>query len=161
MNVKDALAFIAEHGIVLERARGPRPNLVERIAGGTVAGSWWAHPRAHEIFDILSKVRDYPEIVACRLIDGKVTLIHRRVWPALVLLAREFPLDRLAAISERHTSSGKHVSEEIPWPKWVPPDVKEKAQALTTERAIVIFGEVLFRYLTGHTDDDDTNPGTY
>ncbi|HEY7161925.1 MAG TPA: hypothetical protein VH815_11735 [Acidobacteriota bacterium] len=157
MTVKDALAFIAEHGIVLERARGPRPNLVERIAGGTVAGSWWAHPRAHEIFEILSKVRDYPEIIACRLIDGKVTLIHRRVWPALVLLAREFPVDRLAAISERHTSSGKHVSEEIPWPKWLPPDVNEKAQVLTRERAIVIFGEVLFKYLVG--DDDKTNPG--
>lgn len=154
MTVKDALAFIAEHGIVLERARGPRPNLVERIAGGTVAGSWWAHPRANEIFAILSAVRDYPEIVACRLIDGKVTLIHRRVWPALVLLAREFPVDRLAAISERHTPGGKHVAEEIPWPKWVPPDVKEKAQTLTTERAIVIFGEVLFKHLT----EEKTNP---
>lgn len=154
MTVKDALAFIAEHGIVLERARGPRPNLVERIAGGTVPGSWWAHPRANEIFAILSAVRDYPEIIACRLIDGKVTLIHRRVWPALVLLAREFPVDRLAAISERHTAGGKHVAEEIPWPKWVPPDVKEKAQTLTTERAIVIFGEVLFKYLT----EEKTNP---
>jgi hypothetical protein len=148
VTVKDAVAFIAEHGIVLERARGPRPNLVERIAGGTVAGSWWAHPRANEIFAILSAVRDYPDIVACRLIDGKVTLIHRRVWPALVLLAREFPVDRLAAITERHTPGGKHVAEEIPWPKWVPPDVKEKAQTLTTERSIVIFGEVLFKYLT-------------
>jgi len=154
MTANDALAFIAEHGIVLERARGPRPNLVEKIAGGPVSGSWWAHPKSHEIFAILSAVRASPDVIACRLIDGKVTLIHRGIWPALVLLARNFPSDRLAAISERHTESGKHITEEISFPRWLPQETKDKAQTLTTNKAISIFGEDLFRYLT----EEKTNP---
>ena len=34
MNQKEALAFVERHGIVLQAARGPLPNLAETIAGG-------------------------------------------------------------------------------------------------------------------------------
>src|SRR5205814_8572249 len=43
MNQKEALAFVERHGIVLQAARGPLPNLAEAIAGGTIRGSWWGH----------------------------------------------------------------------------------------------------------------------
>src|SRR5437868_532934 len=35
MNQKEPLAFVERHGIVLQAARGPLPNLAEAIAGGT------------------------------------------------------------------------------------------------------------------------------
>src|SRR6267378_3690441 len=41
MNRKEALAFVERHGIVLQAARGPLPNLAETIAGRAIRGSWW------------------------------------------------------------------------------------------------------------------------
>src|SRR4029077_18170072 len=50
MNRKEALAFVERHGIVLQAAHGPFPNLTEAIAGGAIKGSWWGHPKGKEIF---------------------------------------------------------------------------------------------------------------
>ena len=41
MNQKEALAFVERHGIVLQAARGPLPNLAEAIVRGPIRGSWW------------------------------------------------------------------------------------------------------------------------
>lgn len=43
------------------------------------------------------------------LVEGKITYVHRRLWPALIRLAAESGRDRLTAIREVHTASGKHV----------------------------------------------------
>src|SRR3712207_4725217 len=108
MTPTEAVAFVAEHGLVLERAQGPLPNLVEQVAGESIRGSWWAHPQASAIFRALTAVRASPDVLACRLVNGKVTLIHRRLWPALIRLRDQLPVERLAAIEEEHTPSGRH-----------------------------------------------------
>ena len=49
--VVDLLAFVEREGMVLESARRPPvPNLVEYIASERVEGSWWGHPKGHEIY---------------------------------------------------------------------------------------------------------------
>ena len=48
--VADALAFIDTHGVVLASAKGPAPRLIDAIAGEAIAGNWWIHPRAGEIY---------------------------------------------------------------------------------------------------------------
>ena len=50
---------------------------------------------------------------------GRITLVHRRVWPALVRVADRFELERLAAVDERHTATGAHRTVTIPFPEWV------------------------------------------
>jgi hypothetical protein len=55
---REALAFVRRHGVVLEAAAGPVPCLAEAIAGAPVRGSWWSHPRSHEIFALTRVVRD-------------------------------------------------------------------------------------------------------
>ena len=57
MNTTGALAFVRRHGLVLERARGPVPNLAEAIAGARIRGSWWGHPKAQKIFSLTRAVR--------------------------------------------------------------------------------------------------------
>ena len=52
MTLRQAAAFIRKHGVVLESAAGPVPSLAVAIAGGPIGGSWWSHPRSHEIFEI-------------------------------------------------------------------------------------------------------------
>ena len=83
MNADQALAFVARHGVVLASARGEVPTLVDAISGEPVRGSWWGHPKSHLIFRVLEAVYDSPQVLVCRLVGGKVTLVHRRLWPAL------------------------------------------------------------------------------
>jgi hypothetical protein len=135
----DALDWVREHGVVLQSARGPLPNLAEHVAGEPIRGSWWGHKSGHEIFAVLARVRGSPDVIATRLVDGKVTLIHRRVWPALVRLADRFPSERLAAVDEEHTESGAHRTIETPFPQWVPIDVMTAARLLPVEEALAQF----------------------
>ena len=88
----EAMDWLREQGVVLQSARGPVPNLAEEVAGERIRGSWWGHPSGHEIFNVLDDLLASPDVVATRLVNGRVTLIHRRVWPALVRLAGRFPL---------------------------------------------------------------------
>jgi hypothetical protein len=136
MTARQALAFIRTHGIVLEAARGPGRSLAEFIAGEPVRGSWWSHPKSREIFAVTRAIRDSDEILVCRLGKGKITFVHRRMWPALVRLASRLQSDRLSRLREIHTRSGRHVTEEVPFPDWVPSSVRRAARRIPEEAAI-------------------------
>ncbi len=126
----DPLAFVERHGVVLASARGPVPSVAEAVAGEPIRGSWWAHAKGHEIFGALSAIDDSPDVLCFKLVAGKVTFVHRRMWPALVCLAGEIGDDRLAAIKQEHTDSGAHRNIVTPFPDWVPRDVAAAARAL-------------------------------
>jgi len=130
------MAVLSEHGMLLASARGPIPNVAELVAGEPIRGSWWAHPRSHEIYAVLNALTDSPDVVRLRLIRGKITLVHRRLWPALVRLSDKFPDQALTAVEEEHTASGAHRKVEIPFPAWVPPDVIREAARLTEHEAL-------------------------
>ncbi len=131
------LAFVAEHGVVLASAKGPVPNVAEAIAGEPIVGSWWSHPRGQVIFDALSEIDDDVDVRCFKLIDGKVTFVHRRLWPALVRLAREGMLaaDRVASIQQEHMPTGEHRNLVTPFPDWVPDEVGAAAAAMSVEQA--------------------------
>jgi hypothetical protein len=139
MTPRQALAFIRKHGVVLEAAQGPVPSLAAAIAGEPVRGSWWSHPKSREIFSVTRAVRDSHEVLVCRLIKGKITLVHRRMWPALVRAAGRLPSDHLSRVREVHTSSGRHLTEEVPFPDWVPTSVRAAARGLSEEAALAEF----------------------
>ncbi len=111
------------------------PNLAAHVAGERIRGSWWGHPSGHEIFNVLEDLLASGDVVATRLINGRVTLIHRRVWPALVRLADRFPAERLAAVDEVHTTSGAHRAIAVPFPEWVPAADISAAALLTIDEA--------------------------
>ena len=143
MTVDEAKAFVKQHGIVLESAHGTVPSVAQFIAGVRITGSWWGHPKGEAIFMVTRALRDDSDLLVCRLVDGKVTYIHRRVWPALVRLASQFDTSHLAAIVERHTEKGKHVVKEKPFPDWVPADVQQAATNLSQEQARNVLAKVL------------------
>lgn len=134
-----ALDFIREHGVVLVAAAGPAPRLTDAIVGAPVKGSWWAHPQGKRIFAILEAVKASPDILVCRMIQGKITLVHRRLWPQLVRVAARFTPEQLAQIAERHTASGRHVSTAVPYPQWVPAEVLADAPAADERAALAMF----------------------
>ena len=96
----DALEFVREHGAVLESASGPCPIFVEAVAGETIAGNWWSHPRSHQIFALTRVIRDSDDVLICRLLGGKITYVHRRLWPALIRAAGRFAPGRLAWVKD-------------------------------------------------------------
>ena len=139
MTSRQALAFIRKHGVVLEAAQGPVPSLAEVIAGERVRGSWWSHPKGREIFAVTRAVRDSDDVLVCRLGKGKVTFVHRRLWPALVRAAGRLPSAHISQMREVHTSSGRHVTQEVPFPDWVPSSVRAAARRLSEEAALSEF----------------------
>jgi hypothetical protein len=130
------MSALIEHGMLLESAGGPLPSVAEMIAGEPIRGSWWGHPAGHAIFDALNSLAESPDVVRTRLVNGKVTLVHRRLWPALARVADRFPPNRVAAIREEHTSSGTHRVREEPFPDWVPGDVLQAAEDLSVDDAL-------------------------
>src|SRR5262245_31297918 len=135
LTAQQALTFVQRHGVVLQAARGSVPSLVSAIVGGPIRGSWWGHPRAREIYRVTQAIGDNPDVLVCKLVDGKVTYVHRRLWPALFKLARRFPKDRLAKVWDEHTASGKHVARSQPFPQWVPERVRLEADRISVEDA--------------------------
>ena len=135
MNQKEALAFVERHGIVLQSARGPVPNLAEAIAGGPIRGSWWGHPKGKEIFRAAEAICESPNVLVCKLIGGKITYVHRRLWPALIKLASRFRKEQLAKVWDEHTRSGTHQSKQEPFPNWVSSEVMKEAEALSVAEA--------------------------
>ena len=140
MNAAEAIAFVQTHGVVLASAKGPAPRLIDAIAGEPIRGNWWSHPKARAIYAVLRNVSDSDEILVCRLLGGKITLVHRRLWPALVCAAGHFPAERLARVQEEHTPKGRHETHETPFPDWVPREVEQEAQKLSADAAIAALG---------------------
>ena len=148
MNQSQAIQFVKKHGIVLESAHGSVPNLAEAVAGERIRGSWWAHPKGQVIFRLTRSIRDSNDILVCRLMHGKVTYVHRRLWSALVRLAKQFDKESLGRIREVHTSRGEHELHVVPFPRWVPERTKFSARKMNEATAVLQFGESYFQRYT-------------
>jgi hypothetical protein len=73
-------SFIERAGLILKHdARWPSVTTI--VAGEPVRGSWWGHSAGHAIFGVLEALHD--EVAWPKLLSGKVTLVHRRLWAAL------------------------------------------------------------------------------
>lgn len=141
MTRTQALAFVRKHGVVLEAGRGPVVCLADAVAGRPIRGSWWGHPKGREIFALTRAVRDSRDVCVCRIIGGKITYVHRRLWPALVRIAPNLPRRQLAMIHEVHTATGRHEVQELAFPDWVSVQVQRQAQKLTEAQAISALGK--------------------
>jgi phosphoketolase len=140
MDADAALAFVREHGVVLVSAKGPVPTLTHAIVGEPVKGSWWGHAQGKHIFALLQQVCDNPEVLVCRLVADKLTLVHRRLWPALAAAAPAIAASRLCRVTQEHTASGRHVNRETPFPDWLPADAAAEASAMSQDTALAALG---------------------
>jgi hypothetical protein len=140
MTSEQAIAFVREHGVVLASAKGPVPRLAEIIADEPIKGSWWAHPKSHEIYAVFQALSESNDILVCRLVDGKVTFVHRRLWPALIRAAAHFPEQQLSQVHEKHTATGRHESHDVAFPEWAPPEAMRQARLLDEHEALKALG---------------------
>ena len=140
MDAAAALALVREHGVVLASARGPVPTLTHAIAGEDIRGSWWSHPQGKRIFALLEAVSHDTDVLVCRLVDNKITLVHRRLWPALAAAASAFDAERLAQVKQAHSARGHHENMVTPFPGWLPAQVLNEAQSLDRNAALAALG---------------------
>ena len=82
------LATVQQQGLLL-LADPRRLSVATLVAGGPVRGSWWGHPRGQAIFAVASRLEDHPDVLVVKLVAGKVTFVHRRLWPAVLAVATE------------------------------------------------------------------------
>jgi len=90
MKLEDLLDRLREFDLLL--STDPKFPSVSGLVVGDVGGrSWWAHPEAQKMFDLSCRLSDSPDVLLAKLISGKVTYIHRPLWPAIVAIgtARE------------------------------------------------------------------------
>lgn len=144
MDAAEAYRFVEQQGVVLESASGPVPTLTHQIVGERIRGSWWSHPASHHIYAVLSSVRDSADVLVFRLISGKITYVHHRMWAGLVRLADVIGPARLAAVDNVHTVSGRHETVETPFPEWVDAETRTKAATLDEAAARASLPPLLF-----------------
>ena len=59
-------------------------SVVTLVTGETLRNSWWSHPKGRVIFALLTELADDPDVLFTKLLHAKVTLVHRRLWSALL-----------------------------------------------------------------------------
>src|SRR3972149_11442712 len=83
---KQVLSEIEKQGILL--VTDPvLPSVTGIVAGEPVSGSWWSHPRAHEIYAVLTSLEEDLGVLRVKLVSKKETFVHRSLWPQLFAVA--------------------------------------------------------------------------
>ena len=83
MQRSDVLKALEARGLLLE-TDATLPSVSTMIAGEPIKGSWWSHPKGREIYGTLTGLLDHRDVTAVKLVNGKGTLVHRRLWPAIL-----------------------------------------------------------------------------
>jgi hypothetical protein len=83
----DPAAVLRDRGLLL-LSDSTLPSLATIVAGEPIRGSWWGHPKSHQIFATARRLGRDPDIVAIPLVNTKITFVHRRLWPPLLASAR-------------------------------------------------------------------------
>jgi hypothetical protein len=139
--LRAAMQWLKRNPVALESAHGLVPTFADFVAGERIRGSWWGHPKGKEIFRLSRLVRDSPDVIVNLIVNGKITYVYRDAWPALVRLSDCFPADRLAALKEVHTASGRHKIQRIRFLTWIPRTVAAEAKKLSEEDAMRMLGD--------------------
>jgi hypothetical protein len=63
------------------------PSLVGMIVGEPLRTSWWGHPRGRLIYHAMNALGDQPDVLTTKLVAGKLTYVHRELWPAVFTVA--------------------------------------------------------------------------
>lgn len=97
--VEKVFAELENYGLLLESDRR-LPTVSAIVAGGGIKGSWWGHPHANAIYAATRQLASHPDVVATKLISGKVTYLHRRLWSPLFAVGTSMEPWQLQGLSD-------------------------------------------------------------
>lgn len=134
-------AELERRGLLLLHDRA-LPSITTLVAGSPITGSWWAHPRGNEIYQLVEELERGGRAIALKLVNGKVTFVHRRLWP-LLLAATNGPSSARPSSAVRdllsllESSGTLHVAELRRTPERAPADLKRSVEEI--ERRLLAF----------------------
>jgi hypothetical protein len=96
--ISKVLAALTQHGLLLKQDKALL-SVVGLVTGEALVGSWWSHPDAHQIFELLEALGERADLLETKLIHGKVTFISEPLWPALLGVATSNEPWQRAALS--------------------------------------------------------------
>ena len=146
--IEEIAARLVNEGVLLESARGPVPNVAELVAGEPIRGSWWAHRQSHRIFATINALAESPDVARMRIINRRITLVHRRLWASLLCIETRFPSGALLVVLEEHTPSGAHRVTNVPLASWVDAEIRLEATELDEQVALATLPDVLREHLS-------------
>jgi hypothetical protein len=131
----EALELVRRHQVVTMTSVEGFRSLVAEIAGGPVRGSWWGHPKGSLMYELANGLHDSREVVAAKWIDGKVTFVHRSLWPALYRVATspDRDLGKFDAL-ERRILAAVEKSGEMEADRLLPPGTDRRRFKKAIER---------------------------
>lgn len=116
MSAKAVLAALKTHGLLPVQDK-TLPNLVTIVTGDRPKGSWWSHPKGRAVFAALTALGDHRDVLFAKLIGGKVTLVHRRLWPDLLAAgAADAPWQKKALTAAARRLLSRIVASAVPLP---------------------------------------------
>jgi len=79
------------------------PSVTGIVAQEPIRGSWWGHAKGREIFAVSEQLSIHQDVLVTKLVSGKVTFVHRPLWPALVQIAGSrdaWQLDGISGVAQ-------------------------------------------------------------
>jgi hypothetical protein len=97
-------AELSRIGLLLQHDK-VLPSVTTLVAGAPIAGSWWGHPRGHEIYAVLSELDERPGSLCVKLVNAKRTYVHPSLTGALCVL--------IEARSKRNRDSASALAKQL------------------------------------------------
>ena len=86
-NFDRAMKILEESGLLLVMGL-EIPDVCRLVTSRRIKGSWWGDPAGQEIFAVSEMLSDHADITVTKLISGKVTFVHRKLWQKLVAVGK-------------------------------------------------------------------------
>lgn len=142
---KSVFDVLKQNGFLLE-SDAKLPSVCTLITGEALHGSWWSHPLAQVIFRVNEQLEDHKDVLITKMISGKVTFVHRKLWSELLAVARArepWQTKRLSgsarSLLKMIDKQGLLTTDRISWPKSDKTKPGDVAREL--EKKLLVHGE--------------------
>jgi hypothetical protein len=153
--IENAYAVLKEQGWLLV-ADPALPCLATMVAGEPIRGSWWGHPAGKAIYALAEELQNRPDVMVVKLVGGKLTYVHERLWPALlgVAMANEpWQTTKLSPeakwLQGRVVAQGRIRLDQMLHADWAARDLARAAKLL--EARLLVFSEDVHTERGAHT----------
>lgn len=142
------------YGLLLESDHH-LPSVAGIVTGERIKGSWWGHPKGREIYNVLNRLESRSDVLTTRLISGKVTFVHRRLWTDFLAIAvsKESWQTKLLSADARKLSRAIEKEGTVRTDR-MPPSMRFKGKVGEAARE-------LERRLMVHSDEIHTERGNH
>lgn len=156
---EEILDRLRKFGLLLETDKA-FPSITGLMVGEPIKGSWWAHPMSNEIYLLSQRLIHHSDVIFMKLLSGKTSYVHRRLWPELIAIATAEEPWQLGGLPVSARSMLKKVEErgslrmnELKGAR----TAKEKgADAKLLEARLLVFGDDVHTHSGAHVKRIET-----